>query len=132
MKSPSLYVAFYRPHYGNFLHWALAIEHGDTGTTIQVIGEHPEFERSIIDQRAEDNEGFLNKLYVGVISEADTGLIKNLSSSQPVDNETVEWDCQDFVLEFLDKLEEEYVLDTNDEEYREARQELKRRRGAIY
>ncbi|GAD92331.1 hypothetical protein CIMG_00013 [Paecilomyces variotii No. 5] len=132
MDSPRLYVAFYRPHYGNFIHWALAIEHGDTGVTIQVIGEHPEFERNTIDQRAEDNEGFLNKLFVGVISEADIGLIKALASSQPVDNETVEWDCQDYVLEFLDKLEKEYVLDADDEEYREARQELKKRRGATY
>jgi hypothetical protein len=48
-----------------------------------------------------------------------------------VDNETTEWDCQDYVLEILDNLEEEFVLDSDDEDYIDARQTLKDKRGAI-
>lgn len=42
-----------------------------------------------------------------------------------------EWDCQDYVLEILDNLEEEFVLDRDDEDYIEARQILMDKRGAI-
>lgn len=48
-----------------------------------------------------------------------------------VDNEMFEWDCQEYVLDMLDRLEEEYVLDCDDEDYRDAREILRDRRGAM-
>lgn len=58
-------------------------------------------------------------------------MVKEAAASIPVDNETIEWDCQDYVLEILDRLEEEYVLEKEDEDYQEAREELKNKRGGI-
>ncbi|KAI9655413.1 MAG: hypothetical protein M1829_000649 [Trizodia sp. TS-e1964] len=37
--------------------------------------------------------------------------------SAEVDNETLDWNCQDYVLESLDKLSEECILDEDDEDY---------------
>lgn len=54
-----------------------------------------------------------------------------MANSIPVDNETSEWDCQDYVLEILDRLQEDYVLDEDDEDYQEARKELWSKRGPI-
>ncbi|KGO69517.1 hypothetical protein PITC_014070 [Penicillium italicum] len=70
-------------------------------------------------------------LYVGAVSKTDVERIKNVASTILVDNETLEWDCQDYVLEILDKLEDDYVLEGDDEDYREARSVLKGKRGAI-
>lgn len=57
--------------------------------------------------------------------------MKDAANSIPVDNETSEWDCQDYVLEILDRLQEDYVLDEDDEDYQEARKELWSKRGPI-
>lgn len=57
--------------------------------------------------------------------------MKQAAETVPVDNETVEWDCQDYVLDILDNLEEEFILDCDDEDYRAAREILREKRGAI-
>ncbi|GLA10251.1 hypothetical protein AnigIFM60653_002129 [Aspergillus niger] len=61
----------------------------------------------------------------------DIADVKEAAKQVQVDNDTVDWDCQDYVLELLDKLEEEFIVEEDDEDHREARKELKKRRGAI-
>ncbi|KAJ5795583.1 uncharacterized protein N7518_004123 [Penicillium psychrosexuale] len=97
----------------------------------EVVGQHPNFIRNVLKAKAEKSKSFLGKEYVGVIGKADIERIKNVASAIPVDNETVEWDCQDYVLEILDKLEDEFILEEDDEDYREARSVLKEKRGPI-
>ena len=51
-----------------------------------------------------------------------------------MNNENVQWDCQDYVLDVLDGLEEECVFEDvidgeADEDYRTAREDLRARRG---
>lgn len=36
-----------------------------------------------------------------MIHENDIERVKNAAQSMPIDNETTEWDCQDYVLEIL-------------------------------
>ncbi|KXG52958.1 uncharacterized protein PGRI_000080 [Penicillium griseofulvum] len=109
MGNPKLYVVFYRPRYGNYHHWALYVDDEDVPMIFEVIGQHPNFMRNVVKAKAEKSKSFLGKEYVG----------------------TVEWDCQDYVLEILDKLEDEFVLEEDDEDYREARRVLKEKKGAI-
>lgn len=78
------------------------------------------------------SKSFLGKEYVGVISTADIEIIKNLASTILVDNAMAEWDCQDYVLEILNKLEDNFVLEKDDGDSREARSILKGKRGAIF
>ncbi|KAI3097502.1 hypothetical protein CBS147333_9312 [Penicillium roqueforti] len=131
MAYPKLYVVFYRPRYGNYQHWALYVDDEDVPMIFEVVGQHPNFIRNVVKAKAEKSKSFLGKEYVGVIGKADIERIKNVASAIPVDNETVEWDCQDYVLEILDRLEDEFVLEEDDEDYREARSVLKEKRGAI-
>lgn len=131
MASPKLYVVFYRPRHGNYHHWALYVEHQDVKMIFEVTGEHPNFKRNVLQARPEQSKNFLGKEYVGIIQKEDIEKIKTVASTIHVDNETVQWDCQDYVLEILDQLEEDYILEENDEDYREARSILKAKRGAI-
>ena len=117
MANPKLYVVFYRPRYGNYQHWALYVDDEDVPMIFEVIGQHPNFKRNVVKAKAEKSKSFLGK--------------ENVASTILVDNETVEWDCQDYVLEILDKLEDDFVLEEDDEDYREARSILKGKRGAI-
>jgi hypothetical protein len=84
-----------------------------------------------VNAEPETSGSFTGKLFVGTISDSDIQRVKDTAKSVPVDNETVEWDCQDYVLEMLDQLQEDYVLDEEDEDYQEARKELRSKRGAI-
>ncbi|KAI1971591.1 hypothetical protein LOZ53_004460 [Ophidiomyces ophidiicola] len=112
MDSPKLYVVFYRPRYGNYQHWALYLDADDQDVIFEV--------------------NFVGKVFVAVISKNDIPRVHDIVNITPVDNETVEWDCQEYVLDILDKLEDDFILEEEDEEYREPREELKEKRGAIH
>ena len=47
--------------------------------------------------------------------------------NRAVDNTTVEWNCQDYVLEPLEELCEECVLDEDDEDYEKGIRKAKRK-----
>lgn len=65
---------------------------------------------------------FLQKLYVGVISKDDIETVKQVAETVPVDNET---------LDILDKLEDEFILESDDEDYYDAREIPREKRGYI-
>lgn len=129
MDSPKLYVAFFRPRYGNYQHWGLYLESDPEHLVFEVTGEHPSFKRHIETRRPERMEGFFHLLYVAALGKNDVDIVKRVAAMVTVDNETVEWDCQEYVLDMLDTLEEEFVLDRDDEDYQRAREFLRERRG---
>lgn len=129
--SPKLFVVFYRPRYGNYLHWALHIENGDEHQILEVDGEHPQFEYNTFMEDPNTSNTFLRQLFVAVLGEGDIERVKSAARSVPVDNETVEWDCQDYVLEVLERLQEDLVLDKDDADYIEVREILMEERGGI-
>ncbi|PGH31121.1 hypothetical protein GX50_06098 [[Emmonsia] crescens] len=131
MDSPKLHVVFYRPRYGNFQHWALYLDADDQDVIFEVTGSHPVFQPNVVHSRPERSKNFVGKIFVAVISKTDIQRVYDVVSATPVDNDTVEWDCQKYVLDILDELEDEFILEEDDEEYREAREELKEKRGAI-
>ena len=42
-----------------------------------------------------------------------------------VDNETTEWNCQDYVIELLETLYEECIIDEDDKEYKRGMKKAK-------
>lgn len=129
--SPKLFVVFYQPRYGNFLHWALHIEKGQEHHIFQVDGEHPQFKRNTLMENPKESSTFLRQFFIAVLGENDVERVKSAAQSVLVDNETVEWDCQDYVLEILDKLQEDSILDKDDEDYMDVREILMEERGGI-
>lgn len=129
--TPKLFVAFYRPRYGNYQHWALYIESGQEHFIFEVIGQHPIFKRNVVMADPKRSRSLRQLLFVAMICDDDIERVKSAAQDVSVDNQTAEWDCQDYVLDILDKLEEDFVLDADDEEYIDAREMLKERRGAI-
>ena len=122
---------FYRPRYGNFLHWALHIEKGKEHHILEVDGEHPNFKRNSFMEDPNGSSNFLRQFFIAVLGDHDFERVVNAAQSVPVDNETIEWDCQDYVLEILDKLQEEFVLDKDDEDYMDVREILMEERGMV-
>ena len=65
------------------------------------------------------------------IGRPDIPTVKTVVNDTLVDNETLEWDGQDYVLEILEGCEEEAVLDEEDPDYVEALEILWSRRRPI-
>lgn len=131
MEPPYLAVAIYHPRYGNFQHWALHL-HSDTEDLIfEVDGEHPCFQKAVSNGLPSDNLGFIESLFVCQIGSPDIPTVKDVVDATPVDNETLEWDCQDYVLDILEGCEREAVLEDEDADYAEAMEILRSRRGPI-
>lgn len=129
--SPALYVVFFQSRYGNFQHWALYLDSGTEHIVFEVSGEHPSFERNVVAVHPETDPTYLGKLFVGLINHNDIAAVKDIVRETIVDNENVEWDCQEYVLDILERLQDGFYLDPDDEEYRDAKTELKGKRGAI-
>ena len=130
MENAKLYVAFYRPQYGNYQHWALYLEDGDDNLIFDVKGSHPHFERAVAKSIPEKSGSFLRKIFMGAIQPEDVEKVKNVAKTTKVDNETLEWDCQEYVLDVLETLEKECIVDDDDEDYKESKEELTEKRGA--
>ncbi|KAA8650312.1 uncharacterized protein ATNIH1004_002996 [Aspergillus tanneri] len=109
---PHLSVPFYHPRHGNFQHWAIHLHTSAQDLIFEVDGEHPGFRKV-------------------TIGEVDVPTIKAAIDAVRVDNKTLEWDCPEYTLEILDGYEKEAVLDEADEEYKEAKEILKRKRGPL-
>ncbi|BCS25490.1 uncharacterized protein APUU_50201S [Aspergillus puulaauensis] len=129
MSRPFLSVAIYRPRYGNFKHWALHLHTGSEDLVFEVDGEHPLFTKVTSTGKPTDNESFLESLHVGEIGIPDIPTVRRIVDEARVDNETLEWDCQEYVLEILEACEVEAVLEEEDPDYAEVKEILRRRRG---
>jgi len=70
-------------------------------------------------------------IFMDSISPKDIATVQRVAETTAVDNETVEWDCQEYVLDMLETLEKECVVDEDDGYYKTAKTGLKERRGAI-
>lgn len=98
---------------------------------LEATGQHHYLGRHVVNARPESSRTYMAKLCVSVLGKDDVQSVNDIVKSVKVDNDTIEWDCQDHVLEVLDALEDEFILESDDEEYVEARKELKMKRGAI-
>ena len=117
-----LFITMYKPEAGNFEHWALYLKKDDKGTIFEVIGSHPEFKRNVLNNaRPENTVRFRRSVLVATIRENDVAQLVTIMEKQPVDNETTEWNCQDYVVEAVDKLAEECVIDPDDKDFLKGR-----------
>jgi hypothetical protein len=59
----------------------------------------------------------------GTINEQDLPELRKKMDEVEVDNETVHWNCQDYVIEAIDHLREECIIDEDDEDYERGRKD---------
>ncbi|KAL5333623.1 hypothetical protein BJX70DRAFT_54969 [Aspergillus crustosus] len=131
MGLPVLSVGIYQPRYGNFQHWALHLHTDFEDLIYEVDGEHPTFTKVTSHGKPTDTSSLIKSLFVGEIGIPDIATVKRVVEEAMVDNETLEWDCQDYVLEILEACEREAVLEENDPDYAEVKEILLHKRGPM-
>lgn len=96
----------------NFQRWALCLNADDLDVTFEATGSHPLFQPDVEYSRPEHSKNYVGKVFVATISDEDIQRVYDVSDATPVNNRNVEWDCQDYVLDVLDRLENECILST--------------------
>ncbi|RAL06734.1 uncharacterized protein BO97DRAFT_419195 [Aspergillus homomorphus CBS 101889] len=129
--SPYLAVAIFHPRYGNFQHWALHLHTDTEDHLFEVDGEHPGFTEVSSHVHPRDIPMYIQSNRASAVGNVDVPTIQAVVDATPVDNETLEWDCQDYVLEILEGCEREAVIDDDDADYVEAMEILRNKRGPI-
>jgi len=81
-----------------------------------VKGRHPNFRRSERQANPRNSRSYIKSIYLAEVREDDIKAFKEAVAATKVDNETSEWDCQDYVLEILDKLEAECLIVDDDDD----------------
>ncbi|KAM0714519.1 hypothetical protein Q7P37_009815 [Cladosporium fusiforme] len=123
---PKVYIAVYRPRDGNYYHWALYVK-STPSKIFEVTGSHPNFERNIVQAKPESTNRHVENIEVGDVSEGDMSEFYSIMRRVEVDNETVDWNCQDYVVEALEALVEECVIDEDDEDYKKGIRKAKKK-----
>ena len=117
--------------YGNYQHWALYLQTDNHNLIFEVTGNHPNFKRNELKADPKNSQSFIGMICMDIISSSDITTLQSVARTTKIDNETVEWDCQEYVLDMLETLEKECVVDADDETYKDSKKELKKKRGAI-
>lgn len=79
--------------------------------------------------RPENSSHYVDKIFVDYIRRGNVKIIRTELQRAFVDNDPVEWVCQDYVLDLLDISEEYFIADSEYDQYRYARDELVDKRG---
>ncbi|KJX93789.1 hypothetical protein TI39_contig4257g00002 [Zymoseptoria brevis] len=76
--------------YGNYRHWALAIENEDTDVTLiyEAVGSHGTFGGNVVQAVPENSGHFLESIYLGEFLDRDLPEFKKAVEAREVDNET--------------------------------------------
>lgn len=128
---PRLYVAMYQPLTGNYEHWALYLQDNDNHNLFQDVGAHPTFTANVTIAEPASTARHKRSIFVSDINTIDLDALEQAVGAVVPDNSVVHWNCQDYVMELLEKFEEEYIVDADEEAYISAKKELMEHYGPL-
>ena len=128
---PKLYVAMYRPVVGNYEHWALYLESQSEHKIYEVTGESPHFKTNVVSGKPTATNRHRRSIFVYDVNATDVPDFRKAVSAVKPDNSVTHWNCQDYVMEILDKLEEECVIDGDEKAYISAKKQVKKHFGPL-
>lgn len=102
-------VVFYRPKpNSNYAHWALDIHNPITGLhhIFQVVGKQHDLQAEEIEWNPRDSSKYIRTIKVGQVQSSRFRALVQVLRGVDVQNEVFHWDCQDYVLEVLEELED--------------------------
>ncbi|GAB1195710.1 hypothetical protein APSETT444_004973 [Aspergillus pseudonomiae] len=106
---------------GVFKHWAIFIDepHASEKIMLQARGSDGRFRYEPEYGDARCLSGLHELVFLFDVKDIETGRLKAIAGGLPVRSDIHGWNCQDWVLDFLDTLEEEDIIDGKDSGYKE-------------
>ncbi|EAW17756.1 uncharacterized protein NFIA_076890 [Aspergillus fischeri NRRL 181] len=107
---------------GVYKHWALFIDEPEADEILlNARGSDGGFRYETERRDVRHDESLVELVYLCDVDVAKANTIRDIARTIPVHNEISGWNCQDYVLDLLDELEERKVMDSEDEVYRRQR-----------
>ena len=91
----------------------------------EVTGESLSFITSVIQSKLSATNCHKRSIFLFNINAMDMLTFKDAISTIQPNNGVSLWNCQDYVLELLEKLEEECIIDGDDDQYVENKKKVK-------
>ncbi|QKX55091.1 uncharacterized protein TRUGW13939_02183 [Talaromyces rugulosus] len=132
MTTVSLYVAIYNDE-GVYKHWAFFID-GPTDTQKNVLNIMSSSTQYRFERRHgnEHESEILSKIvYICEMEESKIKTTVKIAKTAVIHNEYPGYNCQDYVLEMLDTLEENGVIDGSDENYKKKKEIVKSKQEGL-
>lgn len=129
---PNLYVAMYHSAKGIYEHWALFLEN-DKDTIYEVIGEIPTFKPNVLFRNPAHTKKHKRNVLLYNIKPNDMPDFENVLAAMKMDKQesNPEWNCQNYIVEVLEALEEKGVINKDDEAYVEAKKQVMEHFGPL-
>ncbi|GIK00058.1 hypothetical protein Aspvir_004073 [Aspergillus viridinutans] len=119
MSNVGIYVAIFKGG-GIYKHWALFIDEPQADETLlQVKGSDGRFRYEAEKRDARNSQSLVELVYLCDVDVAKANRIRDVARKIPVHNEISGWNCQDYVLDLLNALENDGVLNSDDADYTE-------------
>lgn len=128
---PSLYVAMYQSEHGVYEHWALYLQNNTTDTVYEVVGELPNFKTNVLLKSPSATKRHKRSVFLCDINETDIALFETVLATLIPANSPEGWNCQNYVLDVIEELEEKKVINKGDEAYIEAKKQLNEHFGPL-
>lgn len=116
----------YQPADGNYEHWALYLQNLPKHTIYEVLGHPLDFKTNVLLKEPSATKRHKRSIFLYDLCTDDIPAFEHvLSTVKPV-NSTRTWNCQYYVLDVLEALEEKGVIDKEDEAYIEGKNQAKK------
>lgn len=112
-------------------HWSLFIDAEDKAskTIIHLLGARQRYFREVrTPSDARISNSLIKLCTLCEIDATKIDTVKNIAWNTPIRNEESDYSCQDFVLDVLERLEDEDIVDANNLEYKSNKDAIKAKR----
>ncbi|BCS00209.1 uncharacterized protein AKAW2_50550A [Aspergillus luchuensis] len=126
MSSTSeLSVAIYKDE-GIYKHWSLFID-GPTDPEkiiLHIMGSSTRYRFEMRNSNARYSATLIELVYLCHVDNSKINAIKDAAQKMTIPNEHPGYNCQDYILELLDQLEEEKIIDRSNASYKRNRKKV--------
>lgn len=125
------------PQFGKYHHWAIQLHNLATGdsTIFEIRGAQPSCESTTYQCRLKYYPLRILKIVrlgqLTLSSRSLESISHAIENEVQARNDQADWTCQDYVLDILEMLEEEWWLDVDDNEYMDVKEKLKGMQGPM-
>ncbi|PGH05096.1 hypothetical protein GX51_03194 [Blastomyces parvus] len=108
---------------GVYKHWGLFID-GPTDaekTLLNIMGSSTRYHFEMRNENAHKSAILSEMIHLYDVDNSKIGAIKDVAKNAVIHNEYPGYNCQDYVLELLDALEEKDIIDKNEANYKDSK-----------
>lgn len=131
-STSGLHVAIYNDG-GVYKHWSLFID-GPTDlekTILHIMGSSTRYRFEMRNSNARNSASLLELVYLCHVDNSKVNAIKDAARNMTIHNEAPGYNCQDYILELLDELEEKNIVDRRNPSYKNNRQKVEGKQEGV-